>query len=628
MCGITGIVRLREGSPIEQNVLEPMAAELVHRGPDDQGFHLDEQGRCGLAFRRLAIVDLQTGNQPLGTADGRYTVVFNGEIYNFRELRDELARQGCQFRTQGDAEVVVYAFATWGTDCFRRFNGMFAIGIWDSQRGELTLARDRFGKKPLYYARLPDRLIFASEIKAIIANGDVPRRIDPQALHAYLLWMYIPPGDCIYRDFAQVPPGCLLTVRNGDVSGPSQYWEVPSPEPFRGTYTEALEQLDTHLRRAVQRRLISDVPLGAFLSGGVDSSAVVALMRELNVSPLRTFSIGFDDARYDETHFARLVAKRHQTEHHAFTVTPEAESILDTLAYHYDEPFADSSAIPTYYVSQQTRDSVTVALTGDAGDEAFGGYDRYRAMVVSGALDALPGFVRHGLARLAGLLPHGQAKSLSRRVYRFLSALRLDPGRRYLEWMSTFSPQMLGQGYTAQFAQKLEFERPMEAFVKLFELGSAAHPDDALAMATDYQSYLPGDLLTKVDRVSMAVSLECRSPFLDPELVEFALSLPIRWRRQKRILKDWARDRLPDQVLDRPKMGFGVPIGEWFRGPLAQRCEGQLLASGGFCTQIFQRDWLEQLITEHQTQRANHEHRLWALMMLELWHERWKPSWD
>jgi asparagine synthase (glutamine-hydrolysing) len=403
MCGIAGILSLSPGAPVEPDAVDRMSAQLVHRGPDDQGRYVDPQGRCGLGFRRLSIIDLAGGHQPLSNEDGTVWIIFNGEIYNFPELRAELEAQGHRFATRTDTEVIVHLYEQYGTACFARLAGMFAVALWDERRGRLVLARDRFGKKPLTYAAYAGRLYFASEAKAILATPGLPRALDPQALHRYFIFQYVPAPHSIYRGFRKVPPGHALTIDVGatpaDVPAPEPYWQL-QPAPFTGTYADAKQRLGELLTRAVQKRLIADVPLGAFLSGGIDSSIVVALMRELGVAPLRTFSIGFPHPRYDETAYARQVAQRFNTEHHEHLVTPQAREVLDTLAYHYDEPFADSSAIPTYYVSRWTRASVTVALTGDAGDECFAGYDRYRALQLAGRVDWLPRTARRALASI------------------------------------------------------------------------------------------------------------------------------------------------------------------------------------------------------------------------------------
>ncbi len=628
MCGIAGILSLAPDVRVDPDAVATMAAQLAHRGPDDTGHYLDPRSRCGLGFRRLSIIDLDAGNQPLANEDQTVWAVFNGEIYNFRELRAALEQRGHQFRTHTDGEVIPHLYEEYGEHCFEHLAGMFAIALWDQRRGQLLLARDRFGKKPLGFAIHNRRLLFASEFKAILALPDVPRTVDPHALHSYLLFQYVPAPDAIYAGFAKLLPGHYVRLDAEQPAEPRQqaYWRL-EPRPFRGTYDEAKERLHHLLLAAVQKRLIADVPLGAFLSGGVDSSIVVALMRELGVSPLRTFSIGFSDDRYDESSYARVIAERFDTEHHEHIVTPEARSVLDTLAWHYDEPFADSSAVPTYYVSKWTRESVTVALTGDGGDEAFAGYDRYHAAQIAGRFDLLPAPARSALAGLATWLPHHQPRTLTNRLYRFASALGASGARRYLSWMHIFTPAMLAAGYQAAFRAQLDEEAPLAWFDTLYD--AAPGPAANRAVHADYASYLPYDLLTKVDIASMACGLECRCPMLDHELVEFALSLPLSWRLGptggKHILRDWARARLPDVILDRPKMGFGVPIGAWFRGELQDLVRHDILAPDSLPMRIFRPDWLEQLANDHLSGRANHEHRLWALLMLQLWHDRWQP---
>jgi len=407
MCGIAGIVSLAPDARVEPDALRTMTAQLVHRGPDDDGHYVDPQARCGLGFRRLSIIDVAGGHQPLGNEDRTVWTVFNGEIYNFRALRAQLERRGHRFATRTDTEVIVHLYEEHGDARVSHLAGMFALAIWDQTRGRLLLARDRFGKKPLTYAIHNDRLYFASEAKAILALPGVPREIDAQSLHRYLIFQYVPAPHSIYKGFHKLPPGHLLTLDAGQPrhATPQAYWRL-EPRPFDGTYEDARARLGELLTAAVEKRLVADVPLGAFLSGGIDSSIVVSLMRELGVSPLRTFSIGFPDRRYDETAFARQVAQRFQTEHHEHVVTPQAREVLDTLAYHYDEPFADSSAIPTYYVSRYTRESVTVALTGDAGDECFAGYDRYRAAAFAARLDWPPRPVWRLLGQCAARGPH------------------------------------------------------------------------------------------------------------------------------------------------------------------------------------------------------------------------------
>jgi len=629
MCGIAGILSLAPGQRAEPESLATMATQLVHRGPNDEGSYIDPMGRCGFAFRRLAIIDLATGNQPLSNEDRTVWAICNGEIYNFRELRAELVQQGHTFATQSDAEVIVHLYERDGLECFSRLAGMFAIAIWDQSRARLLLARDRFGKKPLTYATHDNRLYFASEAKAILALPEIPRTLDTQSLHRYLIFQYVPAPHSIYHGFQKLMPGHRLVIdAHKPLSAkPQPYWRL-TPRPFDGQYDDAKERLGELLTAAVQKRLIADVPLGAFLSGGTDSSIIVALMRELGVSPLRTFSIGFPDARYDETAYARRVAKHFGTEHHEHIVTPQAREVLDTLAWHYDEPFADSSAIPTYYVSRWTRQSVTVALTGDAGDECFAGYDRYMATRLAARLDWVPRPLRRILAAAATCLPHSHPRTLFNRLYRFATTLAKPPAARYLAWVNVFTPDSLASGYSDAFRSAIDFAEPIRWFESLYHAPADSEPDRAIQ--ADLASYLPYDLLTKVDTASMACSLECRSPFLDHELVGFARSLPLTWRLGrhggKHILKDWARPRLPAGILDRPKMGFGVPIGVWFRNELRDLLRDRLLAGDSLSRRIFRPTWLEALLNDHLSGRANMEHPLWALLMLELWHLRWKPT--
>ncbi len=627
MCGIAGLLSLAEAARVEAGELEQMAAPLQHRGPDQQCLYLDPLRRCGLAFRRLAIIDLHTGQQPMPNEDRSIWVIFNGEIYNYRELRDELIARGHRFSSQADSEVIVHAYEQWGAEFLPRLAGMFAIALWDQPRARLLLARDRLGKKPLCFARLGDRLAFASELKAILALRGAPRQVDHDALHGYLLFQYVRAPHSIYHGYQKLPPGTFVEFEafgQADTT-PRAFWRVPTPTRFAGTYIEAQQRLGELLRAAVEKRLIADVALGAFLSGGVDSSIVVGLMRELGVAPLRTFSVGFADPRYDESQYARRVAAHFQTQHSEQCVTPQAQEMLAQLVHYYDEPFADSSAIPTLYVARHTRSQVTVALTGDGGDECFAGYDRYRALHCLARLERLPAPLRRGLAAASGWLPHARPKSLGSRLHRLLSPLALPPERRYLSWVNVFTPAQLAAGYRDDFRTRLDAHAPLRWFDELFAAAGQSGPHAAAWV--DLHSYLPFDLLTKVDIAAMAHSLECRSPFLDHELLTFALSLPIEWRIGKRILKEWARPLLPEFVLSRAKMGFGVPIGEWFRRELRTLLSERLLASSSVSRRIFQEAWLRRLLQEHLDERANHEHRLWSLLILELWNEHWTPSW-
>lgn len=626
MCGIAGILRLAPSAAIERDTVAAMTRALVHRGPDDEGFYDDPQGRCALGFRRLSIIDLSTGHQPIANEDGTVWVILNGEIYNYRELRAELEARGHRFATHSDTEVIVHLFEDEGEACLDRLAGMFALAIWDARAGRLTLARDRFGKKPLVYAVHGQNLYFGSELKALLAAPGLPRELDPQSLHRYLVFQYVPAPHTIYKGLNKLPPGCVLTMEadRPPSRSPRAWWTLPYNR-FRGSADDALEQLDALLTRAVEKRLIADVPLGAFLSGGLDSSIVVTLMRRLGVSPLRSFTIGFNEAKYDERAYARAVAAAVGAEHHEHVVTPDARNLLDTLAHHYDEPFADSSAIPTYYVSRWAREHVTVALTGDAGDECFAGYDRYHAARLAAAFDWLPAGARGALAALASRVPHAQPRTPGSRFYRFATALARPPSRRYLAWMNIFTPDQLAAGYRDDFRALLDFDEPLRWFDALHAAAAWRDPIEC-ANRADIASYLPYDLLCKVDTASMACSLECRSPFLDHELLTFATSLPTRWRLGKAILRRWASGRLPRPILSRPKMGFGVPVGAWMRGELAGLVRDRVLSPDSMSRRAFRADWLTKFVESHISGRNNHEHPLWALLMLELWAGRWRPS--
>ncbi|MBI5863456.1 MAG: asparagine synthase (glutamine-hydrolyzing) [Planctomycetes bacterium] len=636
MCGIAGILKFADDGIVDESHLRLMAGELRHRGPDDEGIHVDPQKRCGLAFRRLSIIDVAGGHQPLSNEDGTVWLVFNGEIYNFRDLRRSLTDLGHAFATHTDSEVAVHAYEQWGDEFVARLHGMFALAIWDSRNRRLLLARDRLGKKPLFYAADSQRVCFASESKALLALPDVPRALDATALAAFLFLQYVPAGalnGSAFRGVQQLAPGhaVVFSLDGRDSRMQQPYWHVPrGTERFPGSYADAKHRLGELLTAAVEKRLVADVPLGAFLSGGVDSSIVVGLMRKLGVSPLRTFSIRFDDRRYDESGYARLVARHFRTEHHEQTVTPRAREIVETLAYHFDQPFADSSAVPTYYVARHAREHVTVALTGDGGDECFGGYDRYRAAALCAQAARAPRWLRRSVAALGRVLPHGAAKSLGSRLHRLLSVLDLSAADRYLSWVCVFEDEL--DLFTTAFLDRA-MPAPGAARALLTDLYDRAGGGAAQrAIYTDFRTYLPFDLLTKVDIASMACSLECRSPLLDHELVEFAQSLPIEWRLGrrggKRILKDWARELLPAESRDRPEMGLGVPVGEWFRRELAAELRDTLTGRDSLASRIFRMDRVRQLIDEHQSSRANHEHRLWLLYMLEHWRRRWQPALD
>lgn len=600
-----------------------MNEALCHRGPDGEGTYLDEH--VGLAMRRLAIIDVAGGDQPIFNEDRGVCVVLNGEIYNFQDLRQELRRLGHTFATASDTEVIVHAYEVWGVECVERLWGMFAFALWDSRAGRLLLARDRLGKKPLVYYHAPDGgLAFASELQSLLRHPRVPRRVDAVALDDYLTYLYVPAPRTAFADVAKLPPGHRLVWQAGRVSV-ERYWQPRfGPKQAMGE-DEALERFGALFRDAVRRRLIADVPLGAFLSGGLDSSAVVAEMAEQSAAPVKTFSIGFGQADYDELAYARQVAQRFGTDHHELVVEPRALDILPTLVRHYGEPFADSSAIPTYYVSRLTRQHVTVALNGDGGDELLAGYDRHLAARAAARYDAaVPGFARsHVIRPLARFIPEERhRRGLLRRAKRFLSAAHLDPAQRYLHWIGAYTTAQKARLYTDDARRQLGDNDSAHWLAEALTGEPGLDPVDAVQRA-DALLYLPGDLLAKVDIASMASSLEARSPFLDHRLVELCGSLPstykLRGRTSKWLLRRLMRDRLPPDVLTRPKMGFGVPVGDWLRGELRPLLHDTVLSSRSLARGLFRPAEVRAIADAHLAARADHTPRLWALLMLELW---------
>jgi asparagine synthase (glutamine-hydrolysing) len=617
MCGIAGRFNFDPLAPVDRDVLEAMTDALTHRGPDAAGYHV--AGGVGLGHRRLSIIDLSTGDQPLANEDGTVWTIFNGEIYNFAEVRAELAAHGHRFRTNSDTEVIVHGYEQWGERCVDRFRGMFAFAVWDATERRLMLARDRLGVKPLYYAALPGRgLVFGSELKSLLEDPDVPREWRADALDAYLTLLYVPAPATIYRGINKLPPAHVLVAEKGTIRT-SRYWDLTftgDGDPAREA--EYLEQLDALLTESVRLRQVSDVPLGAFLSGGIDSSAVAAYMVETSRRPPLTISVGFDEARYDELSHARRVAEHLGCEFHPRTVTPDIVALLPKLAWHFDEPFADSSAVPTYYVSKAARELVTVALSGDGGDELWAGYTRHR-------VEHWEQRVRKALgpaARAAGAVAHGLP--LSVKGARALRHLAADPADAYAikHAYGMFEPDAKTRLYSGDFAAALHGSDPLAAFRDVYLRCGSADPVDR-ALYVDVHTYMVDDILTKVDRMSMAVSLEAREPLLDHRLLEFAASVPVSLKlrdgRGKYLLRKALDRRIPREILDRGKHGFEAPIGEWLRGPLAPMTsallgDGRLRDRGIFDDREVARIW-----REHREGRADHRHRLWQLVMAELW---------
>jgi asparagine synthase (glutamine-hydrolysing) len=600
-----------------------------HRGPDAWGLWADEH--CALGHRRLSIIDLsEAGRQPMSNSDDPdrdILITFNGEIYNFQELRRELESLGYRFRTRTDTETILHAYDRWGVDCLAKLRGMFAFGVWDRNRRRLFLARDRVGKKPLFYAQFGDRFLFASELQGILADRDVPREINPQAIDAYLTYGYVPAPHTAFQGVFKLPPAHYLTLdlkQSGFEQRVERYWSLNYQPKLRLSEQEACEALREKMTEAVRLRMISDVPLGAFLSGGIDSSIVVGLMAKLSERPVKTFSIGFKEAAYNELDHARRIAERCGADHHEFIVEPDALAILPKLVRHYGEPYADSSAIPTFYVSQMTRQHVTVALNGDGGDESFAGYERYLGNHIAERFQSAPG-VALAAGALGRLIPDSiNPKSRTRQARRFLAVASRPMPERYARWLTFFHDEAKPQLYSSEFAARLNGRR--DGWLKsLFdELPKAAplNPFDA-AMAVDVMSYLPYDLLVKVDITSMANSLEARSPFLDHEVMEFAAALPVeikvRNRQLKYLLKRAFADLLPPENVNRRKMGFGVPVGQWFRGPLRELLRDALLSGQSLKRGYFREVEIRRLVDLHLESRADHSFQLWNLLMLELW---------
>jgi len=636
MCGITGAVWTAPEKALDDDTLERMVHVLRHRGPDAAGIHTSAfhvrpgygiMPGVALGHRRLSIIDLATGSQPMSNEDGSVWVVFNGEIYNYRDLRRRLEGTGHRFRTASDTETIVHLYEDEGPELLAHLNGMFALAIWDASRQQLLLARDRLGQKPLVYRLEPGRLLFASELKSLLEVSDVPRRLDPQALDAYLTYQYVPHPRTIFQGIAKLPPGHYGVYREGRLEV-RPYWQpdfnVEEDLPA-AAYSEKLRELMTS---AVELRLQSDVPLGAFLSGGVDSTITVGLMRQLSGGPVRTFSIGFPVKEYDETRYARLAAAHCGTEHEEFLVEPDAVEVLPKLVWHYDEPFADSSAIPTWYVSELTRTHVTVALTGDGGDELFAGYPRYRAVRLASLFDRLPALLRRLLAgRYWRHLPASpRYKSIRRRLKRFVAALREPPGRRYLEWIAIFNEAQRADLYDDGFLATLPDVDPLEFLSGARARSLDRDPVTSISL-TDLLTYLPCDLMTKVDIASMAHGLECRQPFLDHRVVELAARMPLARKlsrgRGKRILLETFSDLIPRPIRRRSKMGFGVPLDHWFRGPLAEFARKVLLDHSTLNRGLFRPAAVTRLLEEHVGGKSDNSYRLWSLLVLELWQRRW-----
>jgi asparagine synthase (glutamine-hydrolysing) len=621
MCGIVGKVMPPQAGPVDRELLERMCVALEHRGPDARGLFLDEQ--TGLGIQRLRVIDLVGGDQPISNEDGSVVVVLNGEIYNFRELRDRLRGDGHRFATQGDTEVIAHLYEEEGARCVRHLHGMFAFALWDRRRRRLLLARDRIGKKPLFYAFSRGGLTFASEMRALLEDRQVGTEIDPSAANCFLAYGYVPAPMSIFSGVRKLEPAHTLLLERGRMAT-ERYWSLDYSRKLQvKDPRELLEPIRDAIRLATRRRLIADVPLGAFLSGGIDSSAVVAAMAEASTSAVKTFSIGFDNDAFDELPHARRVAGLFGTDHNEFVVRPDAISIVPKLVRHYGEPFADSSAIPSFYLAELTRRQVTVALNGDGGDESFGGYTRYVANRWASRLDHIPGPLRRGAAAVVPGRGGGELTSLENKARRLLQGLALEPPARYARYVSWCDAAMRTRLYSDDFASLVADSPAADVIAGPWDSATGKDVLDKM-LEVDVNTYLPGDLIPKIDIATMAHGLEARSPLLDHEVMELAASIPadlkVRGGDKKWILREALRDWLPDEILDRPKQGFSVPVGDWFRHELRDLVSGVLLDPKAVARGYFRPEAIRTMLDRHSRGASQETKPLWALFMFELWH--------
>jgi asparagine synthase (glutamine-hydrolysing) len=643
MCGICGEINFNKGVTVEP--IRRMCKVLTHRGPDDQGMvfikgneYLEVKDssefipdtnpfEVALGHRRLSIIDLSMdAHQPMCNEDGKIWIVFNGEIYNFQEIRERLEKKGHLFKSKSDTEAILHAYEEWGVECLNHLRGMFAFTIWDSKQRQLFMARDRLGKKPLVYAHQNGHFAFASEIKALLQIPGIERKVNGYAIHHYLTYQYVPSPETIFEGIKKLPPAhYLLYDRNGNIRI-ERYWKLQFNSNHQ-TYTDAQElghRIRTELEESVKLRLISDVPLGAFLSGGVDSSLIVGIMAKFSEKPVKTFSIGFEEKDFDELFYARLVSNHFATEHHEFVVKPNAIEILPKLVWYYNEPFADSSAIPTYYVANMTKDYVKVVLTGDAGDENFAGYPRYLRSKYVSWFTRLPEKVRRSLlpAFLRILSQSPWRRKTLNRLADFMEMLSSHQGRNYAEQIKIFNQKEKDGVFSEDFSRQVKGTDPLDYLIKKYEEGDT---DDLLEklLYLDMTTYLPEDLLVKMDIATMANSLEARVPFLDHKFMELVAGIPshlkLKGTKSKFILKTAFKDFLPDAVYKRRKMGFGVPVSRWFRNELKDYVYGVLLDSRTLNRGYLRREGIERLLNDHTTLRYDHSSKIWALLFLEIW---------
>ena len=632
MCGIAGIV-LRDGRRPDLKLVKKMTNRLVHRGPDGEG-HIALEG-CALGHKRLSIIDLEAGIQPMTNEDETIWITYNGEVYNFLELRQQLEEKGHKLRTQSDTETIVHLYEDFGEKVVDHLRGMFAFGVWDRSQRRLLLARDRIGKKPLFWFEDKEGIYFASEIKALLALPNCPREIDYESIDLYLAYQSIPGTKTIFRDIHRLAPASRLVWTPQSSASIEKYWLLDWTKKTSLSYADAQEHLRDLILDATRCRMISDVPLGAFLSGGVDSSLVVAAMAEVSDRPVKTFTIGFPQKDFTETQYARIVADRFGTEHEEYIVEPSGIEVISKLVWHYDQPFADSSALPTYIVSKMARQHVKVALNGDGGDEFFGGYEHYRAGLYQRIFSHMtPRSLRGLMADVVSRFPEGgNKKSVSGKFIRFIKAAQFSPELFHLQMTQIFNRQLREKMYQPEFYANLSKHEADDYLLSLLsgsrEKTAVSQSEIDSILQADTLMYLPDTLLTKIDIASMAVSLEGRSPLLDTSVMEFAGSLPPAWKVRlfdsKRILKEAYEGILPHEILYRKKMGFKVPLTHWFRDELYDYIEEVLLDKQAIDRGYFNSSFIQELIEDHKQGHKDNSARLWNLLMLELWHNEFAP---
>jgi len=627
MCGICGRYNFNDPAPITREELKKMNDLIIHRGPDDEGYYISDN--IGFAMRRLSIIDLAGGHQPMTNEDGSIWVILNGEIYNFQSLREGLLERGHKFKTKSDTEVLVHLYEEKGINFVKELRGMFAIALWDSNKKRFILVRDRIGKKPLFYSLNNNFIAFGSELRSILSVPGISKEVDFKAIDAYLSLQYIPSPLSIFKSIRKLKPASMLIFENGK-SEISEYWDLPLKEEKLDylSLEETKKRLYDELFEATKIRMISDVPLGAFLSGGVDSSVIVALMSKISSKPVKTFSIGFKEEKFSELKYAKEVADMYGTEHTEFIVEANMADVLPKLVWHYSEPYADSSALPSYYVSRETRKEVTVALNGDGGDECFGGYLRYVAMRFVSCMNLMPNSVKKAALMIANILPDGNAPyGIIWRGKKFLQAVLSGSfSSTYLATVSFFKTkeknELLSDDFKNAVGKDLNYA---ERYISdLFKKVDNQNMIDKL-LYVDFHSYLPECLMTKMDIASMANSLEARSPFLDHKVIEFAYRLPSNLKmrglnKTKWILKETFKDMLPKSICKRGKQGFGIPLGPWFKGELKDYWFSVCLSEKALSRGYFKKEALFKIWDEHQSGKRDHGYRLWALLMLELWH--------